>query len=319
MRDCRAQAVLRPAGLRSGQMLIRVHPRNVGSSDQQQDEKQTRELLSHGIVLEFVCLLGIWQATLGQTRSYIMPSASVTQIDVDVLLHRARFFYKGPELKPDDHSSAAYIRYKQAQLKSSNKSYPSPRLEEVEKDPADPKYLARKANIQKSRAALKAFREWFNNSSPLLRDYGSELLSEGMRAGNCMEMTAVVISIFTQDALLRSKFEKVYLAYLNDPGDHGFAVLSVDGSAPKWMNISAMLSGSESYENNFWAVDCWFNIASPAHLFCGLVRQKLQKWEAAGKMITAKSERGPGSTRYYPNSEAYSSMLLNSRLDYIEQ
>jgi hypothetical protein len=196
--------------------------------------------------------------------------------DATRVLHHAREFYKSS-----------------LRLKSANKVYRLPEAQMAEK------HRRRNLHAYWSQHALDEIRGVERSSSEdWLYQRGEALYGANLTAGNCEEMCAVVMRFCKQ--LLSNKCKAVYAIGV-DPGDHVFVLLSADGSAPpvddEWGRIDEM----KDNRDNFWIVDCWFNIVCAVSHYSISVARKLQKWAQESKRIISS----PGATEYNLNQPYY--------------
>jgi hypothetical protein len=213
---------------------------------------------------------------------------SINQSDVDNVLGQARQFYK-------------------RSLKSSNKVYDLSRVSVLN----NMKYSQRNANADQSNLERAKQSELADSRNISDNEFGRWLYVNGFKAGNCPEMSAIALHLAA--TLLAKRFKASFIVTVNYPGDHVFVLLSVNGDQPTWMHIPNM--GRETGDN-FWIIDCWFNIACPVQLYLLKVWQKLDQWAAQGKDILAEESQSSGTNRYDLREDKYRNNLLMGRLTY---
>ncbi len=223
-------------------------------------------------------------------------------------------FYKGEgsEDAKQDRSSPKYNFYKYIQKKSSNKVYNIQKLNAAGIDTSSPKYAARNSNADRINPLINTQRDRFEEETR--PKYGDILFSSNFAAGNCVEMASVVMSLCRKDSAFSSKFEKIYYISVNEPGDHVFVALSVDGTRPNWTKIPFMMNEGKRYRNNFWIIDCWLNVACQARDYHTEAQQKLKRWGTQGKEIICQNSAGV-IRQYDLNENDYLTQMMGSRLE----
>ncbi|MCU1251016.1 MAG: hypothetical protein JWQ49_4045 [Edaphobacter sp.] len=200
-----------------------------------------------------------------RNRAVSAPPAfpSVTQVDMDRILLKARTFYKNG-------------------FKSWNKFYDKERFQD-QNGYVLAKHLIRE---QKGTVAYDQGEAIRPLTLHLSSDrYGDWLYENQITTGNCAEMSAIVIR---NCRLLQGRCKAVYEISMDRPADHMFVLLSVNGNVPPWRNVSQMEFYSDT--DNFWIIDCWLNIACQARYYRELMRLKLARWASQYKVVIAGGE-----------------------------
>jgi hypothetical protein len=120
-------------------------------------------------------------------------------------------------------------------------------------------------------------------------EYGKFIWEHGTLAGNCQEQACLAGYGASRPGF---NFPNVYIAYIEDPGDHVFCL--VDYPNPSWSKIPEMLTNGESG----WVVDPWANLCCRPASYVGRFQEKLKKWSGEGKRIfyDSKNNRFTGWT-----------------------
>jgi hypothetical protein len=139
---------------------------------------------------------------------------------------------------------------------------------------------------------------------------GQDLMDENVTYGNCTEMSYVVLFVCQQH--LKGKCHSAWFARINTPGDHGFVLISEDGSLPKTNHVE----GLATCGHGFWIIDCWLNVACEARDYPAMARAKLVTWSSQNKRILI----GMGITeqRVKPDGNAYGTPFFRTgRLEFV--
>jgi arginyl-tRNA synthetase len=211
-----------------------------------------------------------------------------SQQDADRTLRNARAFYKGGS-------------------KSANKIYPVDKAVATG-DTKGLKMFQRTLTANEVNLKLERVRE--HRPGMTVADYGWHLYMKELTEGNCAEMNSVVASLLRQTGLVSKDDAKMFWMDVNPPGDHNFIVVSSDGSSPDWANISGMRVST----GNFWAIDCWLNVACPAGDYPRRISEKLAKWASDWKQIRQANAAGDGWIYHDLGQQTYLNQLSTSRL-----
>jgi hypothetical protein len=108
---------------------------------------------------------------------------------------------------------------------------------------------------------------------PTPTEMGEIIKKQGLRGGNCAEMTWLLCFAF------QSRKLNIWIAIIDDPGDHQFCILMK--GTPAFGSIKTMdYSGDDQ-----WIIDPWANIVcKPAEFFTAF-GDKMKKWTDHGKRI----------------------------------
>jgi hypothetical protein len=102
---------------------------------------------------------------------------------------------------------------------------------------------------------------------------GKVIVMTQQRAGNCAEMCWVSCHMATEKGV------NIWIAIIDDPGDHQFCVLSE--KKPTFTSIKDMKYMGEDQ----WIIDPWANIVCKPGEFFGEFTLKMKKWTERGKRV----------------------------------
>ena len=212
-----------------------------------------------------------------------------SQQDADRILALARTFYKG-------------------RSKSANKIYPMEAAFAPENTERGMKMFQRTLTANQVNNNLEKLRE--NRPGMTVPSYGWQLYMNDKGEGNCAEMSSVVASFLRQSGMLSQGSAKMFWMDVNPPGDHNFIVVSSNGFKPFWASINGMRFSTD----NFWALDCWFNVACPAPDYYRKISEKLTKWASEQKQIREANAARDGWIYHDLNQQNYLNRLSMSRV-----
>jgi len=131
---------------------------------------------------------------------------------------------------------------------------------------------------------------------------GEMIVKQQLRGGNCAEMSWLCCHAFTKNKL------NIWLAVINDPGDHQFCILSQ--VKPKYTSISDM----KYMKGDQWIIDPWANIVCHPGEFPTKLTEKFQRWTARGKRIGIPNADKNGYVWTAATDATYSQNILTSGL-----
>jgi hypothetical protein len=218
-----------------------------------------------------------------ESQANVIP---ITQLDVNTVLLQARAFYK-------------------TGWKSENKVYDPKQLADLgilEED----KHRNRNSNAIQAKENVASLR-----ATPITPDaaYGQHIVETDQSAGNCGEMCAVVAYYAQALATWRQGVCNIYICKVLPPGNHSFVVLSGNGSMP---NHHRLAQTSSVIGRNFWAIDCWMNIACPLNQYLPNAMTKMNQWARQGKGITSRDPELRRDIVYNLRDGRYQNYMMQS-------
>ncbi len=126
------------------------------------------------------------------------------------------------------------------------------------------------------------------------------------RAGNCGEQAALAAWYVLKSEFVRR--DRIYIATINNPGDHVFCVVSelpIPAGGQNYASVREFCGARVAA--SYLVIDPWLNTSCAADQYLVLGRQKLNKWQTDGKRVCWHAGcQGPG---WYPPAGEYANLF----------
>jgi hypothetical protein len=153
---------------------------------------------------------------------------------------------------------------------------------------------------------------------------GKMLAADRSAAGNCEEMSLLVVHFCHMTESFLHKVAQIFLVGTHAPGsmvDHAFVLVTDSTATPNWS--AATIRQMTEAGTGLWIIDAWLDVACPANLYYGHILSRLYYWRtdtlgiSDGSGLQVDDDGSPIATwRSTHRYESYSRNLVNSPLEF---
>jgi hypothetical protein len=198
-------------------------------------------------------------------------------------------FWAGVHGRAADYAFRTSRHFFERGDKSDNKAYRPWELVDPAHWPADlaDKISGRSEDRRTASDDIKALRAMVPSIGPERVAHGRYLRREGMRFGNCGEMTCVALS-YAAD--FSASGTPLWLVRMARPADHHFMLIGPrphrpDGAPPRIIDLPYLMASAPEHPEATYAVDVWAGVCCHASEYAMRLSAQLQKWSGKGKHV----------------------------------